>query len=61
MAIFKLAITGNNMIYGGQVVLQGGTPLYKTGDGVNFGSGHAIGYFGVLDGRYKVGPSGWSS
>lgn len=62
MAIFTLATPGTDVKLGVMTVMTTDkVPAYRDGPGTqNLGSGNTGGYYDVLDGRYKIGPSGWS-
>lgn len=68
MAIYKKASTSDDIVNGLVTVATGGTPKHYdpspggTGNySQHFASGDALRTFVTLDGRYKTGPSGWSS
>lgn len=62
MAIFTLAVPGNDIKLGTMTVMTTDkVPAHRDRhDCQNLGSGHDIGYFDTLDGRYKIPPTGWS-
>lgn len=63
MSIYKKASTSDDIINGLAVVLDGSgkCQTYDNTDRTrHFASGDSLSTFVVLEGRYKVDPSGWS-